>query len=189
MVNQQCVKGNVSYVSNVARKYGKIPVLSAVNDNGRFCIHEAARNGKTDLVDFLLIMDPSQVQKTDFMHGTPLHLAAFSGSVNASKLLMKYQADPNARNFAGETPLHQIVKSPGTRTRIPLIRLLMERGVDLEMKSSGGDTALLLAIRLKMTEMIKELVKLGAKTDGLRVMSFPYYIRQAIKDGKNLISE
>ena len=129
------------------------------------------------------------VKTTDSSGNTPLHMAALSGSVSACEVLLKHQADPNARNAAGESPLHQAIKSTSSKERAPLLQLLVEWNSDLKIADKDGKTALLSAIRLKKPGLITELVRLGAKTDGLKMELFDPYIRRAITDGTNLISE
>ncbi|MDR9855059.1 DUF4274 domain-containing protein [Paenibacillus sp. VCA1] len=75
--------------------------------------------------------------------------------------------DPNERDARGRTPLMLCITN-----RMPPegIRLLLEKGSDLEAEDKLGDTALKKAVKFKQTETVKLLLEFGAKLDSLHGM-------------------
>lgn len=70
----------------------------------------------------------------DFKGNTPLHLA---GELEVVDTLLRYGANPNARNHQGDTPLH-------TRTQDPysVMERLIQKGADVNAQNVQGDTSL-----------------------------------------------
>jgi len=73
--------------------------------------------------------------------GTELHEAVNKGDVEAAKRLLEAGIDPNARNAAGETPLHIIAEFGGRRAE-EVVKLLLEAGSDVNARDSLGMTPL-----------------------------------------------
>eukprot|EP01130_Rhizamoeba_saxonica_P007567 TRINITY_DN3058_c0_g1_i2.p1 TRINITY_DN3058_c0_g1~~TRINITY_DN3058_c0_g1_i2.p1 ORF type:complete len:138 (-),score=22.91 TRINITY_DN3058_c0_g1_i2:40-453(-) len=72
-------------------------------------IFEAASQNKANVLEDLLAAgaDPNQ---TDFdQKNTPLHYASARGNIDAMEILIDYDADVNARNRLGKTPLHTLI--------------------------------------------------------------------------------
>lgn len=69
---------------------------------------------------------------------TPLHYAAWSKHLEASRLLLEAGADPNAANYRGQSPFHHAVNlgHPG------LIRLLHAHGGNWSLRDKEGFTPL-----------------------------------------------
>jgi len=94
-------------------------------------IHEAARKGDLAALSSLLNRDRSLVNERDREHEgayevvgkgwTPLHWAAYSGQLQAARLLLDRGADPKARDAFGFTPLHYAAEKE-------LVDLLLDRG-------------------------------------------------------------
>jgi ankyrin repeat protein len=71
-----------------------------------------------------------------FEQKTLLHLTVADGQLYLSKLLLKHQADPNARNGHGETPLHYGIFDK------TMTALLVEAGGELTVPDDTGETPL-----------------------------------------------
>jgi ankyrin repeat protein len=76
-------------------------------------------------------------------HGnTPLHWAAFKNETRCVSLLLKYNADPNARAHpSGWTPLHDAAYSNSRET----IKLLVDAGAEVDARANSGATPLCFA--------------------------------------------
>ncbi len=84
--------------------------------------------------------------------------AASEGSLSTLRTLLDGGADVNARNTAGETPLHHAVWS----TQHVCILHLLESGADPNAADKNGDTPLHLACREPELPMIEYLLRFGA---------------------------
>ena len=68
--------------------------------------HTNATSNEKAVTVKLLIDNGADVTAQDETHSTPLHLAAFSGSVEAVRLLIECGADVTAQDQRYRTPLH-----------------------------------------------------------------------------------
>ena len=85
---------------------------------------------KVEKVDIVrqLIDHGADVAARDETRLTPLHLAAFSGSVETVRLLIEHGADVTARDVCNATPLHSASStvSPKTASLYVNVARLME---------------------------------------------------------------
>ncbi len=88
----------------------------------------------------LLIESGADLNATDDMGNTPLHMAAF-GETEIVKLLLEQGADVNAVNDAGETPLHKAVQYP----EYEIVRELLRHGADKNRHNAQGLTPMQIA--------------------------------------------
>jgi ankyrin repeat protein len=107
-----------------------------------------------------------------YVGDTPLHLAAASLRLWAAQLVLRYEADPNATNRRGATPLHYACdprpNSGGTwdpPAQVALITQLLESGADVNAVDRGGITPLHRAVRARSPAAVRELLRHGAQVD------------------------
>ncbi len=118
-------------------------------------VHQFALEGKyTELKD-LIKKNLSIVHTEDNKSLTPLHHAAYGGSIECTQLLIANGADVNAKNEQNITPM------VCTRS-IEIAKILIENGAKLNVVTRGGDTPLIRAISRKDKEMIRLLTAHGA---------------------------
>ena len=101
----------------------------------------------------LLAQHGADVNARDAGGDTPLHEAAYRGSIPGLTELITKGANVNARNNHGVTPLHNAA-FVGTPERIKLLR---DKGADVTAKKDDGKTPADLAKRYKKTENIRAL--------------------------------
>jgi ankyrin repeat protein len=108
-----------------------------------------------------------------YVGDTPLHLAAAVLQPRTAELLLRAGADPNAENRRGAAPLHYACDPrPSSRCRgtpadqAAVIKLLVERGADPNRGDRGGATPLHRAVRASSAAAVRQLLALGARTDG-----------------------
>ena len=100
---------------------------------------------------------------------SPLHYAAGGGMFESISLLIENNADVNAKDKHGNTPLHlvsvkgekKIIKK-GKQDLSKTIELLTTGGADLNVQNELGDTPLHLAARTGHVNTIQHLISKGA---------------------------
>ncbi|TMW41642.1 hypothetical protein DOY81_013279 [Sarcophaga bullata] len=101
-------------------------ILWAVNEN------------KIGEVREILSLDPEAVTAIDNDGYTPLHRACYNNFEDIAKLLLQYNANPNAKTNLGWTPLHSACKWSNAQCA----SLLLQFGADVNAQSDGQQTPL-----------------------------------------------
>ena len=110
-------------------------LLNGAAPNGRTPLHEAAQNGKAEVVEMLLYHGASVAAK-DSGDATPLHYAAkFNAESAVIGLLLEQGADVTARDSNGATPLHHAVRIHRQQSACCLSRAQMsQRGTAMALR-------------------------------------------------------
>ncbi|KAL8874864.1 MAG: hypothetical protein Q9198_006703 [Flavoplaca austrocitrina] len=111
---------------------GRTPVLHAVDSHNALCLSLILEAGG----------NPDPTMPHGVFRSSPLTAAGFSGMPELLKLLLDFEADPNACNPEGMTALHSVARTHNVDCAL----LLLEFGADLNAKSSNGRTPLTTAI-------------------------------------------
>ncbi|KAJ5952463.1 uncharacterized protein N7479_010876 [Penicillium vulpinum] len=98
---------------------------------------------------------------------TALHIAAEQGPPESIENLLEFSADPKIRTKPRqETAIHLATCQGDFESFSRKLRLLLEKGADVDAKNFEGDTALHLAIcRMANIDAIKVLVRSGASIE------------------------
>ena len=115
-------------------------------------------------VERLVQENPACVRETDEHSDTALHHAADQHSNESARILLQNQADPNAKNAAGQTPLYWAFDSPFDGGDA-MIRLLVENGAETTIRLSGGQSPLHWAIQEGHEDLALFLVDKGVETN------------------------
>ena len=95
---------------------------------------------------------------------TPLHNAASSGQINVVRELLAAGANPNNKDVLGYTPLEQLVViGSDTPEELKIIRLLVTKGTNLNIRDNDNFTALARAQQRHHKNTAALLQGLGAK--------------------------
>jgi uncharacterized protein len=121
-----------------------------------------------------LISQGYQIDAPDLVGNTPLYRAAFYQAPLSVQTLLAFGANPNIQCEGGRTPLISSISIPpllndGANQK-EILKLLIEAGADLNLRSEDGRTALMeIVLGGASSEHIKELISLlvnaGADTE------------------------
>jgi ankyrin repeat protein len=116
---------------------------------------------------WLLLERGADIHTRDKNHCTALHLAAFSGMFEISRLLLHYGANADVRNEKGETPLHLVSRGEYKYQKhgVDISRLLLECGVDFHAQDKNHDTALHSAAFRGRLEIVQVLLDYDASAN------------------------
>lgn len=98
----------------------------------------AATEDRNELVEQILLKDPSMVHVCDRDGYTPLHKACYNNNYELAQLLLKYKADPNRKTEYQWTALHSACKWNNAK----LAALVLQHGADVNARSEGDQTPL-----------------------------------------------
>jgi ankyrin repeat protein len=176
----------------VASRYGSIQgpkIIQMLLDKGAK-VNVADRNGVTPLMvsaelgmgGFSLLLEHgAKVNVADSNGKTPLMYAMNNRGYGTVSALLEHGAKINARDKEGETALmyairaaqHDPIRLIGDDQKkkelesqeryVELIKLLIDKGADVNARDSSGETALAFAQRMKRQEIVELLRKAGAK--------------------------
>ncbi|KAL1973610.1 hypothetical protein VTN31DRAFT_6245 [Thermomyces dupontii] len=112
------------------------------NHSEKFAIHEAAREGKTAVVESLLNANPKLASLKDDDERLPIHWAAAYTRLPVVELLAsRKNFDPDVTDSSGWTPL-MIAASLKNAEGDAIIDFLLRKDADVNMKSATGQNAL-----------------------------------------------
>lgn len=127
----------------------------------RLAIFAAAMLGDTARLEPLLTANRSLVSAVSPDGWTPLHLAAFFGNADATRLLLNKGADVKIRSNNAMNNLALHAAAAGKHKDI--VKLLLEFGTPANAQQHGGWTALHAAAQHGDVEMAQVLVEGGAE--------------------------
>ena len=121
-------------------------------------LHEAVR--ANDAKRLVLLLEAGQaVDETDFMLGTPLHVAVAQGSVPLARILIAHGADLEAPS---EDRAARAIHLAANFGDLEMLNLLLEVGADIEARDQTGQTPLLIAAATNNLKIVKVLLDRGA---------------------------
>jgi ankyrin repeat protein len=142
---------DMSVAKLLVAKGADVNHIAAGTGQSATALMAAAYNGNTELVRLLLArgarVDPVSRDFTEvvkngrvlFGRNTALHMAVASGKADVVKLLLDAGAAVNPQDVRDATPL--IVSLSNDRPQPAVIRLLLEKGANPSLRSSGGESA------------------------------------------------
>ena len=133
--NDEVAQAEIKWINELKRKIKDSPDL--LNAEGGKELHDAARMGRSAVVQFLLD-NGADVNAFNENRETPLHDAAKAGQKTMVELLLARGANVNAKDKEGDTALHDATKR-GFKT---VVEVLLANKADVNTKNSNGTTPL-----------------------------------------------
>jgi len=111
-----------------------------MEEPSKFAIHEAARDGKTTVVESLLNANPKLADRKDDDERLPIHWATSYGHLEIAKMLAAQKNfNPDVQDGSGWTPLMIAVSR---KDGDELVDLFLRKEADVNAKNFSGQTAL-----------------------------------------------
>ena len=135
--------------------------VNSRNRHGSTPLLLASEYGHTDVVQ-LLLENNADVDVHDADGDTPLHCAALGGQIEVAQILLGLNVAVNSKNNMGFTPLHQAARGwyDGSAG---FVRLLLDYGADVRVRSLDGETASEVARGPEQQEIIRLLSQHAAE--------------------------
>jgi ankyrin repeat protein len=108
------------------------------NQDGKDALTIAVAYGKVEMVKDLLEQGADPNTRTPLLSSAPIHLAAETGNVEITRLLLAKKVDIDSQTEEGLTPLILAVMYDQTA----MVRYLLTQQVDLNKRDKNGQTAL-----------------------------------------------
>ena len=186
---------------DLARALATDPSLATLSDeDGTPIIHHAAMALQPAIIT-LLVKHGATAGATTPDGGTPLHgvadlrMAPPTAGATAA-LLLDHGADPNARNWADVTPLHQAVRA----RNLSVVEVLLSRGADPNARDNRWSTPLRRAVSPTgasmtagttdlMVPLTRMLLAAGADPDAKDKRGTPVHASARRPDVKAVLAE
>jgi ankyrin repeat protein/tetratricopeptide (TPR) repeat protein len=159
--------------------------VTAVGQNGETALHGAVRSGKSTVVERILALQTVELEAKTSIGDTALLQALWKGYDEAVSSLLTAGSDVTAVSQDGDTALHRAVHS-GKSTVVE--RILALQTVELEAKTSIGDTALLLALWKGYDEVVSSLLTAGSDVTAVS-QDGDTALHRAVHSGKSTVVE
>ena len=104
---------------------------AARDSEGCTPLYEATRCGYVEVMKILLSTGCAEIEANSKCCPPALHIAASEGHVAGLQELLKNGADPNSRNYKGNTALHRC-------SNTEIARLLIDYNADIKMRNRKG---------------------------------------------------
>ena len=149
----------------VQPKVTKFPPITKKPSSLEDDIFKAAENGDLPSIQWLVETQGADVNKRTYASRTPLLIASFcyNGSLieecaKVVEYLLEKGADANAKDNDDETALH-------LSTKLPIIKILVEYGGDIEAVNKDGDTPLISHSKNYHDSIVEYLLFAGANVN------------------------
>lgn len=157
------------------------------DDLGRSPLHWACATGKLHLAEQLLTRPKNakaNIHAVEIREKTSLHLAAAHDKGDIVELLLRYQANVNAKSDGGWTPLHTACDKGSAE----IVRILLKAGADVNVKLLNGMSPLHLAAQGGHAAVVELLLgRKEVKRAARDIFGFTPFLRAAQHKRKDVV--
>jgi uncharacterized protein len=143
------------YAGDVEKAQALLPA------DAELSVFEAAAFGRVDRLRSILNNDPSQTGAISDDGFTALHLAVYAEQEDAARVLIEHGADVNLRSTGTIARVPPLGTAAFVRS-VPLARLLLDAGADVDGHEEGGFSALHAAAQNGDDALARLLLERGA---------------------------
>jgi cytohesin len=140
---------------------------NAQNVDGQTPLHYVSSLASDSKSDFsivqLLVECGADVNAQDKNKDSPLHSVCSYGAFKAALALLDHGAELSPQNTDGQIPLHRVSQRFPRYVGNDAVRLLLERGVDVNSQDNAQETPLHLACSASGPEIVQVLLDNGAE--------------------------
>ena len=197
-----CRNGQCDVAKLLLQYYNKEYILFRAKIDGFDALFASVEQDRPDCVKLMLENGVPVDEKTDkdneiLVESTPLHLAAYYGRYESTKVLLEFGADPNSRNVNNMTPLHLAVM----RNHVKIVELLMKFNANPNLYDNIGNTPVSYTRNKTIIDLISNplveqihkicstpLQNLNIKSDELRDILLNKSFVLGINDAKTILS-
>jgi ankyrin repeat protein len=154
-IHSLAMSGSLNDVKEVVEKGADINLKDSL---GFTALHYACRDGKTEIVSYLLEQKADPNVRSYSVEISPLYFAIREGDQYPEivSLLLKHGADVNIRSRDGNTPLHLAAYSD---EMIEIVKILLDSGADPKILNKRQKSPLDIANEINQTEIASILKK------------------------------
>ncbi|KAJ5593384.1 Ankyrin repeat protein [Penicillium hordei] len=111
--------------------------------------------------------NPPHSRSKSSSNQSALHLAAASGNTECVRALLTHNADMNATDALGRTPLHACVAAGNTTDHVSVVQLLIQNGANPTLKDQTGMGPLHIAAERGNDLVLEALIQIGVDVNAL----------------------
>ncbi|XP_058809038.1 putative ankyrin repeat protein RF_0381 [Phymastichus coffea] len=140
--------------------------INAKNRDGKSPLYFAVECSNTKILNFLLENGARVNDKMN--HGfTALHEAIIQRSEDNIELLLSHGAEVNSKDIYGKTPLHLAARLNylDEKTMDKIVKLLLDKGADVNDHTNSGETAFLCAVINGNERLVRLFLEHGANVN------------------------
>ncbi|MBH1960044.1 MAG: ankyrin repeat domain-containing protein [Flavobacteriia bacterium] len=148
-------------------------------------VFDVARSGTVEEMQQLLKQNPDVINSTNSMGFSPLILACYRGNTNVAKFLIEHVKDINYKSPEGTALAGLCI-----RYQKDLAEALLAKKADPNIADANGTTPLIWAVKTGNEELVKMLLKYGAKKeqpDHMGIKPFEYAVQTQRQNIINLL--
>ena len=139
--------------------------MNLLNSDQKTPLYIACEKNNLDLVGLLLSYKASNKITCTDKGESVIHLAALKGYAKLLNLLIENDCEVNLLDGSNENALHIAVRNEN----MEIISILLDAGVDFNLKNKNGQTPFDLASKIELKNRIYDKISKIRKNDSLRI--------------------